>query len=671
MSDLFEQMLLGTYGKPKAAPTRDASGSIKIDITTTGEPGLSEQEKFERMLLGTYGAPKEATTYMAPAPSASQMAVLQAAVPQLDASGQVVRPEPTSARKIGGLKGFFEPVLGMGEAALTLGTGAVAAPLAAWQQVATDVVRGTKLSDDVFKRQMENVYQPKTEFGKELVQDIGKAFEATKLPPVLTPEFMQLQAARAPIPRVPVGEPKPRYTAPEVAEIQQIVRGQPAAAPVAAPGVPGAPMPGTPAPQGRAVGLQSAGAAAVDVETQRIQRAQELPFPITLEKSQITRDPADVRFARETAKSPQFGGPFQERYAEQNALLQRNMDYFAEQTGSQRLGLPDADFGRDLVSLVDANKQARKAEVSAAYTAAREAGETAELVPTSALTAWLKENRSSAKNAPVISTVEGEIKRLSKDGQISLNDLEEIRKTINDVRDVSPTNARFGKRAINVIDKMTEGKGGDLYKNARSLNTAFMTEFENTPVVSKITAMKRGTTQRQVPLENLVETVMLKGTGEDVRQLFSTLERMGPEGQAMINDLRGYVAQQIKAQSTKGVQRDINGKPYISTPELDKIVGNLDKSQKLELLFGKKGAEQYRTINETVKDIQTVPRDTTNTSGTVATLVGALSEMGAGYMAAGVPLPILMAGREVYKYQKGKKQMNKIRDFLNYGQQKD
>ncbi len=411
----------------------------------------------------------------------------------------------------------------------------------------------------------------------------------------------------------------------------------------------------------------SAGAAGVDVQTQRLERLKELPFPITAEKSQITRDPADVRFARETTKDPVLGKPFQERYAEQNNLLQKNLDFFAEQTGSEKLGLPQADFAKSLTQLVDEKKQARKQEVNSAYEAARSAGETAELIDVNPLQAWVKNNRSSAKNAPVIQTVESEIKRLSKDGKISLNDIEEIRKTINDVYDVSPTNARFGGRAIKVIDQVTEGKGGDLYKEARALSRAYKTEFQDTPAIAKITAMKRGTTQRQVALEDLVDTVMLKGTGEDVRQLFSSLERMGPEGQAMINDLRGYVAEAIKNQATKGTQLDIKSNRYLSTPELDKIITNLDKSKKLEFLFGKKGAEQYRTINDAVKELQTTPRDTVNPSGTAAQLLAAMTEMGGQYMFTGVPLPLLTLAKKGYEKKQEVAKMKKIREFLDYG----
>jgi hypothetical protein len=578
--------------------------------------------------------------------------ILAAAVPQVDASGRVVSAPAVPAKR----KSFADYVKGTGETVAALGSQAVVAPVAAGAQLASDIQSkvfggGAQVGQPVFGQVMKAAtYEPKTEAGQEMMAGLGKAFEASKLPPVAT------GAVPPVLPRPTPPKVKPKVSAEEYQKTRAIIEGVPYQTEQqiqAAASKTGAPA--------------SVGAAGVDIQTQRLQRLKELPFPIDAEKSQITRDPADVRFARETAKDPVFGKDFQELYANQNEGLQKNLDFLAEQTGSQKLGLPQADFAKSLTQLVDEKKQARKQEVNSAYEAARSAGETAELIDVNPLQAWVKNNRSSAKNAPVIQTVESEIKRLSKDGKISLNDIEEIRKTINDVYDVSPTNARFGGRAIKVIDQVTEGKGGDLYKEARALSRAYKTEFQDTPAIAKITAMKRGTTQRQVALEDLVDTVMLKGTGEDVRQLFSSLERMGPEGQTMINDLRGYVAEAIKNQATKGTQLDIKSNRYLSTPELDKIITNLDKSKKLEFLFGKKGAEQYRTINDAVKELQTTPRDTVNPSGTAAQLLAAMTEMGGQYMFTGVPLPLLTLAKKGYEKKQEVAKMKKIREFLDYG----
>jgi len=415
--------------------------------------------------------------------------------------------------------------------------------------------------------------------------------------------------------------------------------------------------------------LRNVGAAEVNKETQRISKAKELPFPIELSKDQATRNPADVRFARETAKDPVLGQALQEKYANDNAQIQKNLDHFVEQTRAEFTGVGPGDLGDKLVKSIEPYKQERKQKIGEAYDAARISGEMSEKIPSQELANFVKENYSASKNAPIISSINSEIKRLSKNGEISLNDLEEVRKMVGVLSQDSKSNAHYGKEAIKIIDKLTEGKGGDLYKEARRLNTEYMNEFENTPVVKNLFSTKPGTNQRTIAIEDVVDKSLMKGSLADVEALFNTLDKT-PQGKVMINEMRGYVAQKIKDEATKGVQLDINGLPYVSTKNLDTIIKNLDKSGKLEFLFGKQGAEGYRTLNDVTKDVQTIPQGTTNPSGTASTVLAALGEMGIQSAVTGVPAPVLTVGKHIYGKVQTKKKLNKINEFINYGKDK-
>ena len=57
---------------------------------------------------------------------------------------------------------------------------------------------------------------------------------------------------------------------------------------------------------------------------------------------------------------------------------------------------------------------------------------------------------------------------------------------VNRVSGSTPTNMAFGKDIIGRIDASTEGKGGDLYKSARKLRSAYAREFENVGVIDKL-----------------------------------------------------------------------------------------------------------------------------------------------------------------------------------------
>ena len=425
---------------------------------------------------------------------------------------------------------------------------------------------------------------------------------------------------------------------------------------------------------------RNVGAAEVPAASLRKQRAAELPYPIDLEKSQLTRHPADVRFARETAKDPVFGQQFQEHYANQNGLIQRNLDQFVADTGATLTQAQPSTVGALLRSEVVAAKKAAKTGVDNAYKAARDAGQLSELVNATPLKNYVGTLEAEAINAPVITSAEIKLKNLiNKEGGISLNDIEEIRKMVGRLSKDSAANAHYGKKINEIIDQVTDGKGGDLYKEARAKNTAYMNEFQDTPVMQTILNTKRGTKQHTTAVADLVDQVMMKGSAEDVTNLFNTLAKRGDSGQELINELRGAVAQRIKDHATKGVQRDINGKPYVETKSLDTIINQLDKSDKLDLLFGKKGAEQYRTINDVTKDVLTIPKDTTNPSGSSSSILAALGAMGAetatnaAISGGAFPVPIAtgaaLVGKHLYGRKVAKEKMNKISDFINYSKE--
>lgn len=418
-------------------------------------------------------------------------------------------------------------------------------------------------------------------------------------------------------------------------------------------------------------GQKTAGAAEVKAPTQRIQAAQELPIPIDLSKDQITRNPADVRFARETAKDPVLGQPLQEHYASQNAKIQQNLDHLVEETGAELTGVNPAELSKKLIDTVQPIKNARKSEYNKAYTEARNAGEMAEPVNVESLKNYAINHEAEAINAPIIKSLEIKINNLAKEGnQISLNDLEEVRKMVGRLSGDTPTNAKYGREINGIIDNLTKDAGGEKYKAARDLFKKYQTEFEDTPILKQITSLKKGTTQRAVAMEDLIDKSIVNSPLEEVQKLYGSLNNMGETGQEMIRELNGYMAQRIKNEATKGVQLDINGKPYVSTPKLNSIINDLDTSGKLDFMFGKKNAEHYRTLNEVTKNIQTVPQGTTNPSGSASSILAALGEMGAQTALTGVPVPVAMIGKHFYGKHQVKKNLNKISEFIDYGKVK-
>lgn len=437
------------------------------------------------------------------------------------------------------------------------------------------------------------------------------------------------------------------------AEAARGLRRQPAAAaaPTATPGTPG-----------------SAGAAGADMATTRRERARNLPVPFegeaALTEGQATRSFEAQRFERETAKDPDMGAKLRERAAEQNAVALRNLDALEEFTGAKT-----ADRGASGQAVVDAvagKAQRAKADYNKAYDEARDAGDMAEPVDATPLAQWIEDNRSSAGNAGVIGTAEAELLRLggaqkAGDGslvprEITINDLEEVRKKIVAGGKKDPTNAHFAGEINAAIDAMTDGRGGDLYKAARGKFRAYQAEFKERGAIRDIIGIKKGTSDRITATEKVLERAMR--SADDLRNVRETLITAGDEGAQAWREVQGQAMRKLRDEVTKGVATDIRGNPIVSPAKLKQTIDSWDQGGQLEVLFGKKGAETLRDLRDVGQDLFTAPPGAVNTSNTASVIAKWMTESVASFAATGFPAPVLnivraakqgMANRKVKK----------------------
>lgn len=415
----------------------------------------------------------------------------------------------------------------------------------------------------------------------------------------------------------------------------------------------------------------AAGAAGTDMATQRRQRAEALPIPIKLTKGDAERTFEQQRFERETAKDPELGKPIREAKAEQNERLLQNFDLMAEQTGAEA---PDARAaGQRVVSAIERKVEKAKEEIRAAYQEADAAGELAEAVPTDALVAKLREIEPSATNAGVIKTAEQELIRLggaSRDadgnlvaGELPLSSLEELRKTVGKGGAKDATNATFAREIRGVIDKSTEGRGGERYQAARKLYADYAGEFKNKAAISRLLRNKPGTTDRTVAIEDVVDSSVLRGSRADLEALKTTLRGSGDDGVQAWREVQGRALNHLKEQATKNVARDERGNPIISAAGLDRAVKAMDADGKLDLLFGKNGAAKLRDLNDLAKDVYTAPPGSVNTSNTASVLLTALDTL-VTFGASGAPIPAITALRAAVKKVKARKVQKQVREAV-------
>ena len=425
--------------------------------------------------------------------------------------------------------------------------------------------------------------------------------------------------------------------------------------------------------------LRGVGAAEAEKGKVRQARAHELLDPIDLSRDQYTRNFKDVNYAREKAKDALTGEPIREHYANQNKKLINNLQLEIEQTGAQKTGIDRSVLGEEFNNVINNYKEQRRQQKNDAYAAADAAGETLQQVPYQPMLDYINNIKTKRPTQydqnPILKIVEEDLRANDPGnaGTINLRQMEDIRKLINEETEFGTSNGHHGSEIRKKIDAVTKDAGGTLYQEARALNARFMKEFEENPGIRDITAIKRGTTERKIPIETVVEDSMLKGPRSRVEEIFKTLEQAGPEGQAMINELRGVVGEHIAQAATKGVGRDIQGNPVVNARALNEVITKLDKSGKLDLIFGKKGAERYRTLNDVAIDVKTVPEGSVNYSGSAAqfrNLAAQIATDTAASALAGVPAPITTVGNIIYKNRKAKQELTKVNEFLNYGKDK-
>jgi hypothetical protein len=244
--------------------------------------------------------------------------------------------------------------------------------------------------------------------------------------------------------------------------------------------------------------------------------------------------------------------------------------------------------------------------------------------------------------------------------------VEKLRKFINaetDQRD--PRDTRAAVQLKRLIDAQTEGAGGDVFKQARAARARYAQQFENVGLVERLMKAKPGSTDRRIALEQVVDSSVLSPTTDldSLRHLGRLLKSSGAEGQRAWRNLQGATLESIRDRALQFGSIDEQGNRILSLDKFRRSLAALDKSGKLDYLFGKKGAEQLRTLQAVAEDALTFPPGSVNTSNTSSALLRAADTL-VTYGFTGLPV----AGREVFallaKYASDRKTKARVRKAL-------
>lgn len=503
--------------------------------------------------------------------------------------------EPTPQPK----KTMMDYVMALGEVPYAIGKNIALTPIS----VAKDLNQPLKYAQ-------EQAYQPKSPVSQEILSDIGSVLEASKLPPyvggIVSPAMQSLPTANI------VAQSVKSSIKPTTARIANLLRKEPEPT------------------------LSGVGAAVVPEAVNRVELARNLRVPGTLSKGQALRDLGQQRFEIETPKKfPELGKPLIEEQAKRNDTILQNFDAYVDATGKETFGLRETGKVVDRALVNQANKV--KTEINNAYKAAREAGETQEPIDYAPLASYIENQTPTvrAKLAPILDAVDEQIKANDpqQTGAISINQLEDVYQFIN--KNYDPTDAVANthvRQMKNLINQITEGKGGENYQVARALRAKYGREFENIGSVDKLLRTKKGTDDRAVAFEDVFKHSILDGSLDDVSAIGKTLKKAGPEGQQAWKDLQGQTIEYIKDEVTKSVDVDAFGNPVVSPAKFKSIVRSLDQDGKLDYLFGKKGAQEIRDLMEYTINVNAPLKGAPNYSNTASTLSNTLDTLAKTYI---------------------------------------
>lgn len=377
-------------------------------------------------------------------------------------------------------------------------------------------------------------------------------------------------------------------------------------------------------------------------QKERLERMESQGLSPTL--GNVTRDPVQTRFEEQISGREQ-GSPIYERRVNQNQKLTEGVD--SHLNGKQSLG--EVETGRSIRSGIESASDKKWKEVGENYKKARESGETSQVVDMSPLEKFLSDKKSDSISVPELKAIKSALSELKKDKtnnektvsildsngnpikpkaenkpNITIDDIEFLRQKANDLSNPENKSGHYMSQVKKVIDKITEGKGGDLYKKAQKSRYDYAQEFEEPRGTSQVLD-KRSRTDYKTSDEDVFRKTVVSGSKNDLASVIDTLKKHDP---SKIGDIKSQTIDYIKEKSTSGIGLDQRGNASFSPSAFSKSMKDIGK-EKLELLLGKETTRKLEDLLKSSREIKTQPGSVSN-STTSLNLMSELDRLAKG-----------------------------------------
>jgi hypothetical protein len=442
--------------------------------------------------------------------------------------------------------------------------------------------QGKEMGQQAAQVTSQQFYHPHTETGPNIVKQLGTALS------VLPPTYGALGNKLSVLTPAAVSQTKAIVTPAAISTQQRLAQALSSNQP-------------------QMVGM---GAASTNPALMRQERALQQNIPLT--KGEQLQDFGQLKRESDLPKeNPELAKGLTEFKQTQKESILRRFQQMAEQTGAE---YADPTAFRKVGSLV--NKalvkefDAKELKVNQAYEKARNAGETKQVVDTTKLDQWLETNAPEAITVSAINTIGAKLEQLKKikNGQVTIDDLENLYKSAGQLSEAGKPSGTFMRQVKDVINEITEGAGGDLYRAARKQRKELGRDFENTYRVAKLLGTKGGYTDHAVALDDVFSHVVLDGSLEEMQTVTKLLKKGGPQGQQAYAELQGQTIQYLKDRLTK------NTKDELSFAKLKTAIDTLDREEKLVYMFGKQGRDTLMDVRNVIQDALVKPEGAVNYS---------------------------------------------------------
>ena len=407
--------------------------------------------------------------------------------------------------------------------------------------------------------------------------------------------------------------------------------------------------------------MQGMGAAQTSEQLMREERLQRLGIPATA--GERTKSLAQQQFEADVGRGVVTGIGEEEKIklaermrafkVNQKQAITNNFERMTQEVGAE---VADPTMTRQVGRIVDKalnDEYTKKFDnYKSLYKQADESGETLQEVPYKDLLDYINTKTPTARQKldPILDSVSESLTMNdpSKTGRVSIRALEDIYQQVGQVKDSA--NAKTLK---DIITKMGEGAGGEMYQAARQARTQLAKEFEDVSRVDKLLGTKAGYKDRRVALDDVFKHVVLDGSLEEMRTVTSLLKKSGPQGQQAYAELQGQTIQHMKDLLTKGDQ--------LSFKNLNTLVTQLDSEDKLAYMFGKTGRNQIMDLRDAIKDVVVKEPGAVNYPNTAGAVLRGLEALQAVRVPGAKSLAESARTREVTKkVESALKQPNKL-----------